>query len=164
MKQIPDSYQCDRVIKRKWKDSEGQVNVFLLNCVQRDSQLDFANIMSKATKHNRKKTHVLDGLTSSTFRSNWCHDGVVVEGVSGDICFPLKPSTNHVCATRREASYKISRSHGSERESKQRWWYARERLSEKMESFTDETPGAVKERERRRRRRRRRDEVKKSKI
>lgn len=75
----------------------------------------------KQQKTNRKETHVLDGLTSSTFRSNWCHDGVVVEGVSGDICFPLKPSTNHVCATRREASYKISRSHGSERESKQRW-------------------------------------------
>lgn len=102
--------------------------------------------MSKATKHNRKSTHVLDGLTSSSFRSNWCHDGVVVEGVSEDICFPLKPSTNHVCATRREASYKISRSHGSERASRD--GDARKRLSEKMESFTDETHGAVKERER----------------
>ena len=132
--------------QKEMNDSEGQVNVFLLNCVQRDSQLDFANIMSKATKHNRKRTHVLDGLTSSTFRSNWCHDGVVVEGVSGDICFPLKPSTNHVCATRREASYKISRSHGSERASRD--GDARKRLSEKMESFTDETHRAVRERER----------------
>jgi hypothetical protein len=40
-----------------------------------------------------KVTHVLDGLTSSTFRSNWCHVGVVVEGVR-DICAVLKAS-NH---------------------------------------------------------------------
>ena len=108
----------------------------------------------KQQKTNRKETHVLDGLTSSTFRSNWCHDGVVVEGVSGDICFPLKPSTNRVCATRREASYKISRSHGSERAS--RGGDARKRLSEKMESFTDETHRAVREGKREKRRRRKR--------
>lgn len=52
-------------------------------------------------------THVLDGLTSSTFRSNWCHVGVAVEGVR-DICAVLKdPTTTDERA--RRASYKISR-------------------------------------------------------
>lgn len=45
-------------------------------------------------------TYDLDGLTSSTFPSNRCHVGVVVEGV-GDICFPLGPA--HVCSTRQDA-------------------------------------------------------------
>ena len=43
-----------------------------------------------------EETHVLDGLTSSTFRSNWCHVGVAVEGVR-DICSLLKPKNQQWC-------------------------------------------------------------------
>lgn len=66
------------------------------------------NMRIAEVKDQEKKgqTHIFDGRTSSTFRSNSCHGGVVAEGVSaGDICFPLKPS-NRVWSIHQEA-YKI---------------------------------------------------------
>lgn len=53
-------------------------------------------------------THALDGLTSSTFRSKSCHDGVDVDGGVGDICRRLEPEGK---ATEMSGPYEVRRSH-----------------------------------------------------